>query len=81
MPGSLRSAIFFLHVEMHHLALAGLAAGAHQLRIILGEKEVVERLGEESTLRIEEAGNEAAFLVLEVVDHADRGCRRPSGCS
>jgi hypothetical protein len=36
------------------------------------KKKVVERFGKEAAARIEEAGNEAAFLVLEVVDHADR---------
>ena len=59
-------------VEMHHLALACGARRAHQFGVVLGEKEVVERFGEEAAARIEEAGDEGAFLVLVVVHHADR---------
>ena len=64
------------HIEVDHLAadcaLRIVARGAHHLVVTLGEVEVVEVVVELAALRIEETGDELAFAILEVVDHAGR---------
>ena len=60
------------HIQIDDLTLAGVPTGAHDFGVVLGEEKVVERFGQLGPAGIQVAGQETAFLVLEVVDEPRR---------